>query len=200
MNVATRRQIVVNSGFPMLLVVLVVPVLLVTACRPGSATEAEMIERSRLVASYEQLLRQQDAGWVRTVGRGMGTVLALRVAPGAHDTARTGLALILDDVLNRSDEDGIKALTVLLESDGLPADGPEPYLSTWFSDNWVHRELRGRPPEEILEDLHMEELVFTVAGSQDNRRITLQLYYAQDDLTALLQDRRREAGLPPARR
>ena len=163
-------------------------------------SEVEVAERSRIVASYERLLREREVEWVRTAGRGMATVLALRVAPDAHDTARTALAIIVDDILVRGDADGIKALAVLLEADGMASRQPEPYVAAWVDEIHIVRELRGSPPAEVIADLLTEELVFEVAGSTDNRRITLRLYYTMDQLDESLAERRNREGLPPARR
>ena len=171
-------------------VLTIVFISVLVGCRPDP-TEVEQAERARIIASYEQLLRERETEWVRTVGRGMSTVLAIRVAPGAHDTARTAVALIIDDVISRDDGDGIKALEVLLETDATRPGEPEPYVATWVENGRIERALRGTVPTGITEGLSEEELVFEVAGSDDNRRITLRLYHSTDELETLLAEQQR---------
>ena len=197
-NSSRRGSRPVWRAAPFLTVLLLLQILVVAGCR-ADPSEAERIERSRLAALYEQHLREREVEWVRTVGRGMGTVLALRVSPEAHDTARTALALIMDDVLVPEERDGIKAITVLLASDRTGTGPPGPYVATWVENGRVERALRGLPPEAVTAEFRMEELQFDVAGSIDNRRITLRLYYTTEGLEALLAERRRQQDLPPAR-
>lgn len=191
---------------------LVVPILLLstlllalTGC-PRDPAEEERAERARLVSLYEKLILDREVETVRALGRGMGTVLALRVLPDAHDTARTAVALIVDDLLADGDSDrdsggdGIKAVAVLVESDAWEQRRPQPFVATWVDSGRVERALRTGPPETITAPLDVEELTFHVAGTEDNRLITLRLYYTTRHLTERLAEMRRRENLPEAPR
>lgn len=170
--------------------------LLAGSCR-RDPTEEELAERSRIAASYEAVIRDRESEWVHTVGKSMATVLALRVRPEAHDTARTALAIIIDDILEPDGEDGIKALEVLLQADRTTRERPELYVAAWVEKGHLHRRLRGPAPESVIANLHVRELTFDVAGSDERRRITMRLYYATDALERRLAELRQQAGLPP---
>ena len=174
----------------------IISVIWLVGCGDGGEQSVPRSEVSRLVESYEALIREREERHVNGVGRALQSLHFIE-ASRSHDAARrTSLALKLDDRITKNG-DGIKAIVVELKEEA--ETELRPFVLTYFFEGEIRRDVTdtGRIPPEAIRGLESEVSSVTFSPGGDTKRIVrTTFYYSDAGLERRLRALRKRAGLP----